>query len=92
MVTLNTSAERLWGRDPVGRQELISGMIEAFGTVVTRQQVLAHSIATTGKTPAVANLYAQFLFNNKLFRAGRGQYTLVPFMLNAPGAELSNIV
>jgi hypothetical protein len=75
MVTLNTSGNGLWGRDVAGRQALVTGLVEKHGVIVTRKQVLAFA-ASIGKS----NADVRFLFNNKMFRAGRGQYTLQPLL------------
>lgn len=76
MVTLNTTQSGLWGRNPADRQALVLGLIEKHGVVVTRKQVIAFA-QSMGKT----NADVRFLFNNRLFRAGRGQYTLQPLVL-----------
>lgn len=87
MVTLNTTQSGLWGRNPADRQALVQGLIEKHGTVVTRKQVLAFA-QSIGKT----NADVRFLFNNRLFRAGRGQYTLQPLMVDSTGAAASGAV
>lgn len=86
MVTLNTSGNGLWGRDAAGRQALVSGLIEKHGLIVTRKQVIAFA-TSVGKT----NADVRFLFNNKMFRAGRGQYTLQPLVLDNSAASVSSV-
>lgn len=76
MVTLNTSDASLWGRDPATRQALALELIEKFGLIVTRKGVMAHLLSTGRDRNAVS-----WLFNNRLYRAGRGQYTLQPCLL-----------
>ncbi len=75
MVTLNTTTAGLWGRNPAERQALVQSIVAAHGLVVTRKQILAHATAQGKGTADV-----RWLFNNKLFRAGRGQYTLAPLV------------
>jgi hypothetical protein len=75
MVALNTTTAGLWGRNPAERQALVQSIVEAHGLVVTRKQILAHATAAGKGTADV-----RWLFNNKLFRAGRGQYTLAPLV------------
>jgi hypothetical protein len=86
MVTLNTSGAGLWGRDVAGRQALITGLVEKHGVIVTRKQVLAFA-ASVGKT----NADVRFLFNNKMFRAGRGQYTLQPLLVDDSATSASSV-
>lgn len=73
MVTLNTSDTSLWGRDGAARQALVIELVEKFGVVVTRKQVKAFLQATNRHYNDVT-----WLFNNRRFRAARGQYTLQP--------------
>lgn len=89
MVNLNTNDASLWGRDPGHRQSLVREFVEKLGVVVTRKQVIAF-LQSTGRTQAEAT----WLFNNRIFRAARGQYTLQPLIANgetvsAEGATLS---
>lgn len=91
MVNLKTNDASLWGRDPAQRQGLVQEFVEKLGVVVTRKQVIAF-LQSTGRTQAEAT----WLFNNRLFRAARGQYTLQPLIANgdvetvsAEGAPLS---
>jgi len=86
MVALNTTASGLWGRNPVQRQDLVSGLIEKHGVIVTRKQVIAHA-----QSVGLSNAEVRFLFNNKMFRAGRGQYTLAPLVLDNGAATASNV-
>lgn len=76
MATLNTSNKKLWGRDAVGRQQIVLSLLETFGTVVTRKQVLDH-VQTIGREYNDVT----WLLNNRLFRAARGQYTLQPLLV-----------
>lgn len=87
MVTLNTNQSGLWGRNPADRQTLIQGLIEKHGLVVTRKQVIAFA-QSVGKT----NADVRFLFNNKMFRAGRGQYTLQPLVLGDGSVGVASAV
>lgn len=75
MVNLNVNDASLWGRDPSHRQALVLEFVEKLGVVVTRKQVIAF-LNSTGRTQAEAT----WLFNNKIFRAGRGAYTLQPLI------------
>ena len=91
MVNLKTNDASLWGRDPAHRQGLVQEFVEKLGVVVTRKQVIAF-LQSTGRTQAEAT----WLFNNRLFRGSRGQYTLQPLIANgdvgtvsAEGASLS---
>lgn len=89
MVALNTNTAGLWGRNPAERQALVQGIVAAHGLVVTRKQILAQA---TAMNKSVADV--RWLFNNKIFRAGRGQYTLAPLVddnsaVNAAQTEAS---
>ena len=90
MVNLNTTDATLWGRDPGHRQALVREFVEKLGVVVTRKQVIAF-LTSTGRTQAEAT----WLFNNRVFRAGRGSYTLQPLIADgdttsvSQGAQLS---
>jgi len=53
------------------KKELAEKIVQALGPIVTRKQVLAFVKSNGG---AVADV--RFIFNNKNFRAGRGQYDL----------------
>jgi len=87
MVNLNTTQNGLWGRTPADRQALVLSIIEKHGLVVTRKQVLAVA-QSMGKT----NADVRFLFNNKAFRAGRGQYTLQPFVADTASVSAASAV
>ena len=88
MVSLNTSDASLWGRNPDQRQALVREFVEKLGVVVTRKQIIAF-LQSTGRTQAEAT----WLFNNKVFRSGRGAYTLQPLIADSTsvsqGASLS---
>lgn len=84
MVSLNTSDSTLWGRNPAARQQLVTELVEKLGVIVTRKDVLSFCEAT-GRTGNDVT----WLFNNKLFRASRGQYTLQP-VLAASDAVAAN--
>lgn len=84
MVNLNTADTKLWGRDPAARQALAIELIEAFGPIVTRKDVLARLHATGRDRNCVS-----WLFNDRKFRAGRGQYTLQPVMLDSASSSPS---
>lgn len=71
MVTVNTNATGVWGRDPSARQQLVRELVEHSGVVVNRKQVLAFIEATNRTINDVS-----WLLNGKQFRASRGQYTL----------------
>lgn len=86
MVTLNTTTSGLWGRDASARQDLVRQLVENLGTTVTRKQVLSF-VGTLGKT----NADVRWLFNNKMFRAGRGQYTLQPLLASSDSAVASPV-
>ncbi len=53
------------------KQALLEELKERVGVVVSRQQVLSYIKARGGSIADV-----RFIFNNKVFRAGRGQYDL----------------
>jgi hypothetical protein len=76
MATLNTSDKKLWGRHPTERQQVVLSLLQTFGTVVTRKQVLDH-VVTIGKEYNDVT----WLLNNRLFRLGRGRYTLQPLLM-----------
>jgi hypothetical protein len=88
MVSLNTTDASLWGRNPGQRQALVLEFVEKLGVIVTRKQVIAF-LQSTGRTQAEAT----WLFNNKVFRSGRGAYTLQPLIADSTtvsqGASLS---
>lgn len=86
MVALNTSATGLWGRNPSQRQDLVAGLVEKHGVIVTRKQVIAYAQSIN-----LSNAEVRFLFNNKMFRAGRGQYTLAPLVVDNSAAAASNV-
>lgn len=86
MVALNTTTSGLWGRDVADRQALVTQLVENLGTIVTRKQVLAF-VGTIGKS----NADVRWLFNNKIFRAGRGQYTLAPLLASTDSAVASPV-
>jgi hypothetical protein len=75
MTVLNTSNKKLWGRNAAVRQQIVVSLVETFGTIVTRQQVLDH-VQTIGREYNDVT----WLLNNRLFRAARGQYTLQPLL------------
>lgn len=75
MATLNTSNKKLWGRNAAVRQQIVVSLLETFGPIVTRQQVLDH-VQTIGREYNDVT----WLLNNRLFRAARGQYTLQPLL------------
>lgn len=60
-----------WGRNPDQRKALVSYIIETYGTVVSRKQLL--SLISSGKCE-----YNEltWVFVNKEFKAQRGQYNL----------------
>jgi len=76
MATLNTGNKKLWGRDATNRQQIVMSLLETFGPVVTRKQVLDH-VQTIGKDYNDVT----WLLNNRLFRVSRGQYTLQPLLM-----------
>ena len=76
MATLNTANKKLWGRDAVNRQQIVLSLLETFGTIVTRKQVLEH-VQVIGKEYNDVT----WLLNNRLCRAARGQYTLQPLLM-----------
>lgn len=86
MVSLNTSDATLWGRNPAERQALVSELVEKVGVIVTRKQVLAFC-ESTGRTYNDVT----WLFNNRIFRASRGQYTLQPVILENGALSASNV-
>ena len=71
MVTLNTAATGVWGRNASARQALVRELVEQCGVIVNRKQVMAF-IESTGRTVNDVS----WLLNGKSFRAARGQYTL----------------
>lgn len=71
MVTLNTSATGVWGRNAAARQALVRELVEQCGVIVNRKQVMAF-IQSTNRTVNDVS----WLLNGKSFRAARGQYTL----------------
>jgi hypothetical protein len=75
MAVLNTSNKKLWGRNAAVRQQIVVSLLETFGPIVTRQQVLDH-VQTIGREYNDVT----WLLNNRLFRAARGQYTLQPLL------------
>lgn len=84
MPTLNTADKKLWGRHPTERQQVVMSLLQTFGTVVTRKQVLDH-VATIGKEYNDVT----WLLNNRLFRLNRGQYTLQPLLVSDAQVGLS---
>ena len=84
MVNLNTNDASLWGRDPAHRQALVQEFVEKLGVIVTRKQVIAF-LQSTGRTQAEAT----WLFNNRIFRASRGQYTLQPLIADGDTVTVS---
>ena len=90
MVNLNVNNSSLWGRNPAHRQALVQEFVEKLGVIVTRKQVVA-LLEGSGRS----RNEAMWLFNNRLFRATRGQYTLQPLIANddsitvSQGASLS---
>lgn len=83
MTNLNTTDATLWGRNPAHRQSLVREFVEKLGVVVTRKQVIAF-LNSTGRTQAEAT----WLFNNRIFRAGRGSYTLQPLLADGDTASV----
>lgn len=83
MVNLNTTDASLWGRNPSHRQSLVLELVEKLGVVVTRKQVITY-LNSTGRGQAEAT----WLFNNKIFRAGRGAYTLQPLIADGDTASV----
>ena len=84
MVNLNTTDASLWGRNPSERQALVREFVEKLGVVVTRKQVISY-LQSTGRTQAEAT----WLFNNRVFRAGRGSYTLQPLIADGDNVSVS---
>jgi hypothetical protein len=84
MATLNMGNKKLWGRDAANRQQIVMSLLETFGTVVTRKQVLDH-VQTIGKDYNDVT----WLLNNRLFRAARGQYTLQPLLVGEESVSTS---
>jgi len=84
MVNLNTNDASLWGRNPQHRQALVQEFVEKLGVVVTRKQVIAY-LQSTGRTQAEAT----WLFNNRIFRAARGNYTLQPLIADGNNTSVS---
>lgn len=84
MVSLNTTDASLWGRNPSQRQALVREFVEKLGVVVTRKQVIAF-LQSTGRTQAEAT----WLFNNRIFRSGRGAYTLQPLIADSDSTTVS---
>lgn len=84
MVNLNTADSSLWGRNPAERQALVREFVEKLGVVVTRKQVLA-LLLSTGRT----HTDATWLFNNRIFRSGRGSYTLQPLLADGDSTPVS---
>lgn len=84
MVNLNANDASLWGRDPSQRQALVREFVEKLGVVVTRKQVIAF-LQSTGRTQAEAT----WLFNNRIFRSGRGSYTLQPLLADGDTTTVS---
>lgn len=68
-----------WGRNRDRRKELVSYIINTFGVLVTRKQVLA--LVSAGKCE-----YNEltWLFVNKEFKSTRGQYDLSGMIVNTP--------
>ena len=58
------------------KRNLVKGLFEKFGAVVSRKEATAYAAANGFDKP-------HWLFNNKAFRAGRGRYdvTKVPGIL-----------
>lgn len=86
MVALNTTNTSLWGRHPDVRQQLVTELIDKLGVVVTRKQVLAF-VESTGRTENDVT----WLFNNRLFRVSRGQYTLQPMIFENGSVNAQNV-
>ena len=84
MVNLNTNDAGLWGRNPSHRQSLVREFVEKLGVIVTRKQVIAF-LQSTGRTQAEAT----WLFNNRIFRSGRGSYTLQPLLADGDSTSVS---
>ena len=65
-----------WGRKPDERKALVAYIIQTFGTIVSRKQLL--SLISAGKCE-----YNEltWIFVNKEFKAQRGQYNLASLVL-----------
>lgn len=65
-----------WGRNPDQRKNLVSYIINTFGMIVTRKQLL--SLISSGKCE-----YNEltWVFVNKEFKSVRGQYNLSPMIV-----------
>lgn len=83
MINLNLNDATLWGRNPGVRQSLVREFVENIGVVVTRKQVIAF-LDSTGRSKDDA----QWLFNNRRFRAARGSYTLQPLLADGDTATV----
>jgi hypothetical protein len=59
------------------KRDIVSAIVENFGSVVTRKQVLAY-VKANGRS--IADV--RFIFNTKSLRAGRGQYDLSSLLTN----------
>lgn len=86
MVTLNKTDASLWGRNPADRQALVTELIEKVGVIVTRKQVRAF-LESTGRHYNDVT----WLFNNRRFRAARGQYTLQPALVDNSGISATSV-
>lgn len=73
-MTYNDGAK--WGRKPDQRKALVAYIIQTFGTVVSRKQLL--SLISGGKCE-----YNEltWIFVNKEFKAQRGQYNLASMIV-----------
>ena len=85
MVNLKVTDHRLWGRNPSARQTLVQELVEKFGVIVTRKQVM-HFLTSQGREQTEVN----WLFNNRMFRAARGQYTLQPLIVDGDTVSVPN--
>lgn len=85
MVNLRVTDHRLWGRNPAARQALVQELVEKFGVIVTRKQVM-NFLTSQGRGQIEVN----WLFNNRLFRAARGQYTLQPLIADGETVTVQN--
>ena len=75
-----------WGRNRDQRKNLVAYIINTFGTVVSRKQLL--SLVSAGKCE-----YNEltWVFVNKEFKAQRGQYNLSSMIVNENGTSESPI-
>ncbi|CAB4141304.1 hypothetical protein UFOVP410_143 [uncultured Caudovirales phage] len=82
MTKLNNNAK--WGRNPDSRKTMVTELVEKYGTLLNRKQVIEF-IADTKRTVNDVS----WLLNGTQFRAGRGQYTLAPLLDQAVSISTS---